>query len=112
MRCWGKGREQTKIGKERETKYGFKDAQRTEGQKHRGTDFQGRQTNMSLSAATAALAADQLHTGGGMRHHPERVVELFLFLRDYSKHQDLLVQSPTFPLLLHTTHSMDSLVCL
>lgn len=32
-----------------------------------------------------------------MRHHPERVVELFLFLRDYSKHQDLLRAVPHLP---------------
>lgn len=107
----GKGERADKNREERETKYGFKDTHRTEGQKHRGTDFQGRQTNMSLSGATAALAADQLHTGGGMRQHLERVVELFAVSQGLQQTPQSVTcrASPSSP-CLHI-HFTDSFVC-
>lgn len=109
----GKGERSDKNREERETKYRFKDTHRTEGQKHRGTDFQGRQTNMSLSGATAALAADQLHTAGGMRQHLERAVELFAVSQGLQQTPEpVTCRAPPFPPLLHTIHSMDSFVCL
>lgn len=99
----GKGERADRNREETETKYGFEDAQRTEGQKHRGTDFQGRQTNMSLSGATAALATDQLHTGGGMRQHLERVVCCFSGITANTR--ICYIKSPTFPLPPTPTHN-------